>query len=365
MWRSDKFFWGAASSAHQVEGGNTNDFSAGGFDAGRACDHYNLFEKDFDIAQSLSHNAHRFSLEWSRIEPEEGSFSEEALRHYEKVIAALKNRGLEPFVTLWHFTSPIWLSKKGGWANPRAVDSFGRYVRVVVARFKDSVKFWIPLNEPEVYAVLCYLRGKWPPRRCNPLAALAVLNNLREAHRTAYGIIKDLQSSAEVGIAENLVGGSALSRWVFNFFNRGTLQRIKNKLDFIGLNYYMKVSLNPLNPLRKNIKTGDLDWEIYPEGIYQNLKYLARFQKPVFVTENGVADAADRLRADFIKDHVRWANKAKDEGVDLRGYFYWSLLDNFEWHHGFGPRFGLVEVNYDTMERKVRPSASEYSRLIK
>lgn len=163
------FYWGSATSAYQVEGGNKNDFSEAGLDAGRACNHYNLFEKDFDIAKSLGQNAHRFSIEWSRIEPEDGKFNQKELDHYREVIAALRKRGLEPFVTLWHFTNPIWFAKLGGWENKKAAFYFGRFVKYVVENLpagrhglKDSVKFWIVLNEPEIYAHHVYVKGVWP-----------------------------------------------------------------------------------------------------------------------------------------------------------------------------------------------------------
>lgn len=378
MLKSDNFFWGAATSAHQIEGGNKNDFSEGGLDAGRACDSYHRYEEDFEIAKSLGQNSHRFSIEWSRVEPEEGKFDPGAIAHYRKVIAALRQRGLEPFVTLWHFTNPVWFAKLGGWADPSSVGRFSRYAHYLTEQLKDSVKFWITLNEPEVYADVAYVRKRWPPGEGltnsdilqnigMTFTALRVLKNFREAHKVVYHVIKHRQPESQVGIVTSLIGGNPLTRWALNFPNFQTLRCLRRHTDFIGLNYYMKVSFwNHIFGLRsKEVKLSDLGWEIYPEGIYQNLLALKRFGKPVYITENGLADAADKYRADFIKDHIHWMKKAMAGGADVRGYFHWSLLDNFEWDKGFTPRFGLVEMNYETLARHVRPSARIYAELIK
>ena len=376
------FLWGAATSAHQVEGGNFNDWSewekksaqAENYISGRACDHYNLYEQDFDIAKSLGHNAHRFSIEWSRVEPEQGKFNEAELGHYCRVISALRERGLEPFVTLWHFTLPLWAAEQGGWQNKKTAEDFCRYVEKVVGAFKPEVKFWIILNEPDVYPAESYLKGAWPPQKKNIFAYLKVIKNLSKAHKTAYEIIKKIEPEAQVGIAKNNIYFEPyknklinlclkkLADWWCNFY---FLNRIKNFQDFIGLNYYFHNLINCGFSKNENKIVSDMGWELYPQGIYYILKDLQKYQKPIYITENGLADSQDQKRAWFIKETLRSVHQAIEEGVDVRGYFHWSLLDNFEWDKGFWPRFGLVEIDYKTLERKVRPSAWEYARICK
>ena len=342
------FLWGSATSAHQVEGGNRNDWSEWETEksleqSGRACDHYNRFPQDFDIAKSLNQNAHRFSIEWSRIEPEEGKWNEKEIAHYQEVINALRERGMEPFVTLWHWTLPVWVARQGGWENKKTIDDFARYVDKITRSLKN-VAYWITLNEPEIYTMNSYLRGKWPPQKMSLLRYIVVMQNLVRAHKKAYLVIH--QAGAKAGIAQNNL--------YFNWF----LNKISTHQDFIGVNYYTYYKYG------KNWKS-DMNWPIYPEGIYHILKDLKKYNKPVYITENGVADAKDVYREKFIKEHLRWVHKAISEGVDVRGYFYWSLLDNFEWDKGFWPRFGLVEIDYKTMARRIRQSAYEYAKIAK
>jgi beta-glucosidase len=352
------FYWGAATSAHQVEGNNHNDWTEwelknSQIKSGRACDHYNRFREDFDIAKQLGHNAHRFSIEWSRIEPEEGKFDEKEIEHYRQVISALKERGIEPFVTLWHFTNPVWFAEKGGWLSKNAPKYFERYVYRLM-RSLESVHYWITLNEPEIYADSSYLKGVWPPQNRNLLKYLKIFRNLAEAHKRAFVVIKKVNPDSKIGIAKNNTYFEGrlfiLKDW---WWNRYFLIMIKKYQDFIGLNYYFHRKF----PKNENKETTDMGWEIYPEGIYHVLKDLKKYRKPIYITENGIADARDEKRAEFIKDHLKWVHKAIEEGVDVRGYFYWSLLDNFEWDKGFWPSFVLVEMYYETVERKIMSRA--------
>lgn len=392
MRNSDKFledknfFWGAATSAYQVEGGNKNDWSeaaakAGqtGFDAGSAAGHYSRFEKDFDLARSLGHNAQRISIEWSRIEPEKGKFNKKEIEHYREVLKAFWERGLEPFVTLWHFTNPIWFSKLGGFENKKAKDYFARYADFLAQNFQD-VRYWITVNEPMIYAINAYARGIWPPQEKSLSHYLMVISHLVKAHKVAYQIIHKNIPAAQVGIAQNVIYFDVfnknpityLLKWLSGYFwNHHFLNQISEKQDFIGVNYYsrklVRVSKKIKDCFCDNPKgvLSDLGWEIYPEGLYHVLKDLKKYNKPIYITENGLADAKDQKREQFIKDHVYWMKKAMAKGVDVRGYFYWSLIDNFEWERGFEPRFGLIEVDYRTMERKIRPSAYAYKNIIK
>ena len=355
------FLWGSATSAYQVEGGNRNsDWEAlSSPKAGAACDHYRRFEEDFDLVKSLNQNAHRFSIEWARIEPEKGRFDEREVAHYRQVLMALKKRRIRPLVTLHHFTNPLWVFRRGGWENPATPSYFASYVRYLVTRLADLCDFWITVNEPTVAAAEGYLWGRWLPGKHDPLSAAVVLKHLLQAHQLAYSIIHNIQPEAQVGLSHALtplkVPGTDR---VFLHLDRRSIDWA-GKQDFIGVNYY-----RPFGGVI-NLPKSDLGWAIYPQGLYHILNQLRSIGLPLYVTENGIADADDDQRADYIADHLFAVWRALREGADVRGYFHWSLLDNFEWAKGFEPRFGLVEINYETMERIVRPSARVYARIAK
>ncbi|MBI2446597.1 MAG: glycoside hydrolase family 1 protein [Parcubacteria group bacterium] len=394
------FLWGAATSAHQVEGNNHNDWSewekenaerlskeSGGkypsenYISGKACDHYNRYEEDFNISKSLGHNAHRFSIEWSRIEPEEGKFNQDEIEHYRKVIQALRARNIEPFVTLWHWTNPLWIRDIGGWENPKTIDFFLRYVGKIAQSL--DIKSWITINEPSVYAGASYLFGQFSPNVKSWTRSNRVLKNLFEAHCKCYDFLHEYYgNSIIVGLSHNLHYHRPRRRknfldWLAVFFvnyirDTRQIKLAKGKEDFVGLNYYYLDVIQFVfgggrfgiadvkNP---NHWKSDMGWEIFPEGIYHVLKDLKKYNKPIYITENGIADTRDENRVKFIEEHLRWTVKAIQEGVDVRGYFYWSLLDNFEWDKGFWPRFGLVEIDYKTLERKPRLSSMVYAEI--
>lgn len=356
-----RFLWGSATSAYQVEGGNLNSdwevlFSP---KAGTACNHYRRFEEDFDLARSLNQNAHRLSIEWARIEPEKGRFDDREVAHYRQVLQALRKRGIRPLVTLHHFTNPLWFFKRGGWENRSAVSYFASYVRFVATQLGDLCDFWVTINEPTVYASEGYLFGRWLPGKRDPLSSATVLKNLLKAHRAAYGIIHEIQPKAAVGISYNVpyfrVPGLSAT---FSAFDRKVMAWA-GKQDFLGINYYRAVGR--VGDLPKS----DLGWAIYPQGLAEIIARLKEFNLPIYITENGIADADDDQRADYIADHLAAVWRAIQAGADIRGYFYWSLLDNFEWAKGFYPRFGLAEVDYETLERTIRPSAQVYARIAK
>ncbi len=383
----DNFYWGAATSSHQVEGGNLNDwsewekenakrlvkesktywqkwqrekfpemFNEKTYISGRACDHYHHFKEDFDLAKELNHNAHRFSIEWSRTEPKEGKIDQKEIEHYRQVLKALRERGIEPFVTLWHFTLPNWLAEKGGWLNPKAPYYFDRYVKIIGENLFNDVRFWITINEPNIYASNSYYRGVWPPQKKSIFKYFKVLKNLAKAHQLAYSSLCLIDLDCQIGISKNNIAFENIPL-IGYFWNKYFLNKIE--MDFIGLNYYFHQRLFG----NKNESINDLGWEIYPKGIYHVLKGLKKYNKPIYITENGIADRDDKKRIDFIRDHLRWTHKAIEEGIKVGGYFYWSLLDNFEWDKGFWPRFGLIEVNYQSFERKIRLSAFEYAKI--
>ena len=369
----ENFFWGTATSAYQIEERIKNDWSEAGkqYDAGLACDHYHRFEEDFDLAKTMNNNAHRFSIEWARIEPEEGKFDQKEIEHYRKVISALKQRNLEPFVTLNHFTVPIWFAKKGGWLNKYAPNCFAKYVEFIVKNFPE-IKFWITLNEPNVYTSHSFLRGNWPPFIKNYKKTNAALKNLVEAHKISYQTIHKFNQRANVGISTmNIWYRGILKIFADYKWNHWFLEQIKDYQDFIGLNYYFGYSLKSifgrlsLSKEAKPQNITDMGWRIVPEGIYHVLKDLQKYQKPIYITENGLADENDTKRAEFIVNHLKWVHKAIGEGVDVRGYFHWSLIDNFEWDKGFKSKFGLIEINYNNFQRTPKKSSKIYAEICK
>ena len=368
------FLWGSSTSSYQVEGGIENCDWSKDFPAGKACDHYNRYEEDFDLLKKLNQNTYRFSIEWSRVEPEEGKFDEKEIKHYRQVTSALKKLDIEPFVGLWHWTNPLWIKNKGGWESKKIAYYFSRYAKKIVSSLKNNVKFWITINEPEIYTSSSYVSGIWPPYKKSIFSFISVINNLIKTHKEAYKTIKKIQPDAQVGIATNNTYYEALddpiSHLVKNIVERldhfYILNKIKNYQEFIGLNYYFHNRIKGFKfNQNENKIVSDLGWEVYPEGIYHVLKNLRKYKKPVYITENGLADAKDKLRKDFIRDHLFWIHKAMEEGIDVKGYFHWSLMDNLEWHKGFEPEFGLIGIDYKTLERKPRPSAFYYAEICK
>ena len=394
----DGFYWGAATAAYQVEGGIENtDWNKAATEGrvpvcGVACDHYNRYEADFDIAKELGHTAHRLSVEWARIEPKDGRFDAQAIAHYRQVLLALKARGIKPYVTLWHFTLPLWFSEGGGFERNDAPDLFARYAAHVVTELGDLCDHFSTMNEPNVYASNGWLRGSWPPFKRFALADaisitnsgrqheakarigfsslfvyLRVLRNLASAHNAAYHAIKKVSPQTEVSVVKHTIvfasNGSLLNTIkakVSNYFWTHTfMSRVVSQCDQIGLNYYFYTQYGDTRTWRKT----DMDWNFAPEHIYDALMILAKYKKPLFVSEGGVADAADTGRAEYITRQVRATWQAIQDGADVRGHMYWSLLDNYEWALGFEKRFGLVEINYQTQERTVRPSAYVYKKI--
>ncbi len=387
------FFWGASTASHQVEGNTQNQWSKWeishgrlaqlkrdgliakygekNFISGTAADHYHRYEEDFRLAKDLGHLATRISIEWSRVEPQEGYFDAAAIEHYREVIASIRKNGMEPFVTLWHWTFPIWFRDKGGFAARKNIEYFARFAEKMVSEL-TYVKFWITLNEAEIYAKNSYIMGAWPPQEKSWLVALKVYYNLIHAHRLAYKKMKDINSFALIGIAKNNAYFKVLKdqlqnviikkfldwSWNFHFLNK-----LSGTQDFIGLNHYFYIRIHGRTNQNENVKTSDMGWELCPEGIYHVLKDLKKYKLPIYITENGLADAEDKQRAWFIKETLMNVHRAVSEGVDVRGYFHWSLMDNFEWDKGFWPRFGLIAIDYPTQKRTPRLSAMVYKNI--
>ncbi len=400
------FFWGAATASHQVEGNNRNDWSEweqvnaerlareseqsfwwnpnwkkfeaeatdpANYISGTACDHWNRYEEDFDILKDLGLNAYRLSIEWSRIEPEEGRFDEAALEHYQKMIQALHVRGIEPFVTLWHWTLPLWLAKEGGILAPGFQTYFVRYSEAVVKALGYDVRFWITLNEPDVVSGHGYLKGVWPPMKKSLWLHHRAVTTLAATHNRAYQKIKAAFPDSQIGIAKHNIWFEAAKNTWWNRFlksiadywwNDWFFSRVREHQDFIGLNHYNHHRIDGWFNKNENKIQTDFGWEYYPESLYYVLTELKKYDKPIYITENGIADASDELRQKFIPAALSAVEKAIGEGVNIRSYFYWSLLDNFEWDKGYWLRFGLVAVDRTTQQRTVRESAKQYAALV-
>jgi len=387
------FLWGAAISSYQCEGNNFNcDWYLWEKEkfleaAGRACDHYHLFDKDFQLAQSLDLNYLRFSIEWARVNPAISSFSQEELDHYIAVVDSLLNYKLKPIITLHHFTNPIWFANKGGWLNSKNIDYFLNFLKKTVESLKDRVDTWLIFNEPLVYIYNGFVVGSWPPGKRSLTDAKKVLDNITSAYLIGYQEIKNIYKESsiapQISLAKNLrkfcgcpsflsilnsLSASSRSR-NFNYWLIERLRR-KRSLDFLAINYYCKEYTkfkglvgveckHDSHGQRKN----HLGWNVYPQGFYEVLKTLKKFGLPIIVTENGTAEIENHLYEQYLIEHLQSLAKAYLEGVDIRGYLWWSLLDNFEWDKGFKYRFGLIEVDYTTMARKVKPFACTYAKI--
>jgi beta-glucosidase len=405
------FFWGTAVSAHQVDGGNEyNNWweweqKEGNIEknqkSGLACDHWNIYEEDFDLLGKLNQNAYRFSLEWSRIYPEKDSLDKSVIEHYHKYLDSLKKRKIEPFVTLHHFTEPIWLVRLGGIERSQNLSYFKRYVNLVAREFSDSVKYWNTINEPNIRAILGYYLGIHPPGKTGPLSFYKALRSLLRMHVEAYTILKTESSDNQVGIVKNInlfepynphSRVDRLIAWIMNeAMNSTTLRGIrtgklpfsflreyphmKKSTDYIGLNYYNRnfcsrkfdgFLRNHSDDVDRDKLCTGLNWEAYPEGLYTCIKRLwEEFTLPIYVTENGIGTHDDDWRQKYILDHLNQIRLAISEGIVVKGYFHWTLLDNFEWAEGYESRFGIVDCDQKTLERRIKRSGYLYGQIAK
>jgi len=400
------FVFGSATSAHQVEGLNVhNDWwaheHAAGTNAvepsGAACDHYHRYADDFRLLRFLGQPAHRLSIEWSRLEPHEGCIDTTAVEHYRQVFASLREHDIEPWVTLHHFTLPQWFAERGGFARRENVAMFGRFVEQAARAYGDLVEHWCTINEPTMYALLAYRAGYFPPRRSDGDLAVEVLGNLLEAHVAASTALRaHARRAPRVGITlsvtahEPLDPGSAADRTLaarrdgqsnevsFAALRTGVLAYperpareiagLRASSDFVGLQYYTRTRHDAVRgrvPPAADRPCTQMGWEIYPEGLPPLLHRASATGLPVYVTENGIACDDDRMRVHFIADHLAAVDTARRAGADVRGYFYWSTMDNFEWNAGYRPTFGLVAVDRTTLTRAARPSAYFFSEIIR
>ena len=403
-----KFLWGAATAAHQVEGHTHNQWTVWeeehakslaaqaeyqygylahwpdikqqaidpkNYISGAAANHYELYEHDFDIAKKMNMNALRFSVEWSRIEPEEGAWNAEAIDHYKAYVAALKKRELEPVVTLFHFTLPIWFAERGGFEKRANVKYFVRFAEKIVTELGSHVKLVITINEPEVYATESYYHGTWPPAQTSKRKWLAVMNNLAYAHNQAATAIHALSRRYRVSVAKNsnyfYAGDDALlsrkSTDIMQYFQDDFfLKKVVKKCDFLGVNYYFSNRVYGYRMHNPDQRLSDLGWDLSPANIQFALERLhEKYKLPIIITENGVADAQDEHRQWWITQTLLAMQRAMENDVKLEGYLHWSLLDNVEWDKGKWPRFGLLAVDYTTFKRTPRASAVWFARVLK
>ncbi|NWF75046.1 MAG: family 1 glycosylhydrolase [Nitrospirae bacterium] len=402
------FLWGVATSAFQLEGSINADWASwDSILSAKPCvtDHYNLYKKDLLLLKELGVNAYRFSLEWSRIQPRENVWDCETIAHYQDIIDILNKNNIEPVITLHHFTHPLWFIKKYPWHKDKSVEKFTGYVKKLLSAIKGA-RYWITFNEPYVLLLGGYLEGCMPPGLKDPSMALKALKNILICHSLSYDIIHAKVPGAEVSIAHNM---AALAPWRFwnpfdrllskiskYFYNHSLIDafltnklRVKfplkneveievplqDKLDFFGVNYYTRVHVrfNPFQRMGIELRHRDIDgygltdmgWEIHPRGLEKVLRYASRLKVPLIITENGIATHQDEKKIKFMKSHIDILQRCIRNGMDIRGYFYWSLIDNYEWLHGLDSRFGLYRVDFETLERKPTKAALYYSYLIK
>jgi beta-glucosidase len=403
-----RFLWGAASSAHQVEGGQHNqwtvwelenakgkaaqasyqygdlehwsDIAAAAEDpnnyvSGDADDHYNRYAEDFDLLEEMNMNALRFSVEWSRVEPEEGAWDAAAVTHYKKYVAELRRRGIEPVVTLFHYTLPVWFAAKGGFAKRSNVQYFVRFAERIVRELGRDVRLVLTINEPVVYAYQSYFQGDWPPNERSKWKTWCVVNNLARAHNQAAAKIHAINRRYKVSVAKDSVyfyaGDDAWlsvksARIMQYIFDDYFLKKIAKHCDFLGVNYYLSERVYGYRMHNPNKQVSDLGWDMSPENIQFALERLhEKYRLPILITENGLADDKDEYRQWWIAKTLAGMQLAMDNGVILEGYLHWSLTDNFEWDKGFWPRFGLAEVDYATGKRTLRPSAVWFGKVIR
>lgn len=401
-----------AVSHYQVEGGDACDWTeweAAGKTRGGACGgaagSWSQYETDGKLAKLAGANAFRFSVSWSRVEPEPGRFDDAALRRYRRLADHLNAIGLEPVVTLFHYTHPRWFHAQSPWTSTTAVDRFARFAARVAETFGDSVRMYVPLNEPLVFLLAGYLDAQIPPGMAEPRLVRPALDHLLLAHVAAASAIRERNPLAAVGVAHNmmafaperwwhpldrllartadrcynlgLVEAFATGRWDFLLPPatrvRGVRHDLPSALDFFGVNFYSRLHMRCPGRERwtgdfaYRDRTGggltDNGWEIVPRELGTMLRKAAGAGKPLIVTENGLADADDRLRASFLSNHFEEIRSAERDGIAVHGYFHWSLIDNYEWLDGYAPKFGLYSVDPDTMERRPRASVARFHDL--
>jgi len=408
------FLWGTATASHQVEGNNTNNqwwqWEQEGHThdkSGLACDWWGggRWREDFDRAAEAGQNAHRFSVEWSRIQPEPDRWDEDALERYRTMLRGLKERGMTPMVTLHHFSDPLWLYENCGWEKEEVVPLFEKFVRKTVDALKEYCTLWCTINEPNVYILLGYMAGNFPACNKGPKYAMKVTTNMLRGHAAAYRTIHEIQPEARVGYAwayrpmvaakpwspldqlmrklrydmVNMSFPSAILTGVMHSpIGNVRIPEAKGTQDFVGLNYYAietikfditnRAELFTQSYFPEGTETSDSKYVANtPEGLFMSLKWATRSfpNQPILITENGVADVDDDMRPRYLAQHIHQIWRAVNFNWPVKGYFHWTLVDNFEWDRGWSEHFGLWALDPETQQRTKRPSADLYAAICK
>jgi beta-glucosidase len=405
------FLWGTATAAHQVEGNNTNNqwwmWEQAGHTkgkSGQAADWWGgHWKEDLDRAAEGGQNAHRFSVEWSRIQPTPDSWDEEALERYRNMLRGMRDRGLTPMVTLHHFSDPLWFYEMDAWENEQAPALFEKFVRKTVQALKEYCTLWCTINEPNLYALLGYVTGDFPTKHRGTKVAMQVMGNMLRGHAAAYRTIHEVQPESRVGYAHhhrpmvpkrawspldrlmrsvrfsgtNMAFPSALSTGVMKTpLARFNIPEAKGTQDFLGLNYYSVDTIsfhagkpNELFTHSAYGEDADLSDTRFianiPEGLFDTIKWAVKTYPnlPILITENGVEDTSDRMRPRYLAQHIHQVWRAVNFNWPVKGYFHWTLVDNFEWERGWTQRFGLWGLDPETQKRTKRPSADLYAEI--
>jgi beta-glucosidase len=371
----DGFRWGTATAAHQIEGGNTNndwwrwehtENSGVAEPSGDACDSWNRWPEDVDLISSMALDHYRFSLEWSRIEPAPGEWSHAALDHYRRLGAALKERGIEPVVTFHHFTTPLWLADRGGWENPDIVGRFADFCSVAGEALSDVLGRACTLNEPNVVITMGWIMGMFPPGKTESGLARPVQDNFVAAHRAGVEAIRSVTQNVPVGLTLSMTdyqpvdGGDERVAKMTSTHEDPFLHAAAGD-DFLGVQTYSRMRIGPdgFAGNEEGVPVLPMGYELWPAALEACLRrawQVTGGKIPLWVTENGIGTDDDLQRREFVRSALEGVLRAIGDGVDVRGYTYWSLMDNFEWAFGYRPRFGLVEVDRRSFERVIKPS---------
>lgn len=371
----DGFIWGTATAAHQIEGGNVNndwwvfehtEGSGCAESSGDACDSWNRWEEDLDLVVGLGLGSYRFSVEWSRIEPEEGEWSNASLDHYRRVIAGCRERGILPVVTFHHFTTPTWLSGIGGWEAEVTPGRFARFCDRTASALGDLIGMACTINEPNIVSLMGYLAGVFPPGVTDVGRRRSVTENLCKAHRLAVEALRSGPGEYPVGMTlamtdyQAVAGGEEKRDRIRRSMEDVFLESTAGD-DFIGVQTYSRMRVGPDGALEPEagVPLTQMGYERWPQALEATIRRAAGVTGgiPVFVTENGFSTEDDSERIAFVREALEGVQRCLADGVDVIGYTYWSLLDNFEWALGYEPKFGLVSVDRETFARGVKPSA--------
>jgi beta-glucosidase len=391
------WLWGTATAAHQIEGGNVNNdwwrfehtpSSGTAESSGDACDSWHRWQEDLDLVKQMGLDSYRMSIEWSRIEPAEGEFSLAALGNYRRQLAAAQAMGLKTNVTFHHFTTPLWMADKGGWDNPEIVDYFARYASKAVEHLGEHIDIAATFNEPNVVALMGYMVGVFPPGVAGDNGAFArSTHHFVEAHKKARVALKEGPGDFPIGLTlamadvvlhlDGDINGEGVGprdlpadgpAAEFGKLMAGVYLEVARDDDYIGVQTYftqhIDVNGQPL-PIPEDWRTTQMGWTFTPEALGATVRLAyEEAQVPVIVTENGVATTDDAERIEYYSRSLAALRAAMDDGVDVRGFYAWSLLDNFEWAEGYRPTFGLTAVDLETFERTPKPSSQWYAALV-